>query len=375
MHRDRVCEPRIRWLAQPVLGLLFVVFSGCVEIPIVGNVHSSFHGDANIAAQVSASLQGPVEVRVPTLSDPGPVQAVPVRSGRGGQVGPRIALVDLDGLILNQNMTGLYSAGENPVAAFREKLEAAAADARVRAIVVRINSPGGGVTACDILAEELRRFRESTGKPVVCCLLDLATSGGYYVAVGGDKIVAHPTTITGGVGALINHYNLRDAMGQLNVTAQAIKTGSLVDMGSVMEPLPEDVEKLLKQMAKGFHDRFHDRVARRRPTITQADWKALADGQVVTGPNALELHLVDRLGYIHDAIDEAERLAGVSGAEVVAFARKGYPVHSLYAITPNTPIQNDVIPFSFPGLDRTRTPTFLYLWQPDPTILRQQGGR
>jgi protease-4 len=360
-------------LCQASIALMLLPLAGCVEIPIVGNVHSSFQGNAQIGARVSASVDGPVEVRVPTLSDPGPMIAMPVRAGQGPGCA-RVALVDLDGMILNQNMTGPYSAGENLVAAFREKLEAAASDARVRAVVVRINSPGGGVTACDIVAEELRRFRESTGKPIVCCLLDLAASGGYYVAVGGDKIVAHPTTITGGIGALINHYNLRDAMAQLNITAQPIKTGSLVDMGSVMEPLPEEAERLLNEMARGFHERFRDRVARRRPAMTQTDWAALSDGKIVSGPSALQLHLVDRLGYIHEAIDEAEHLAGMTGAEVISYTRKGYPAHSLYAITPNTPIQNDIIPFSYPGLDRTRTPTFLYLWQPDPTILRRQGA-
>jgi protease IV len=372
MHPGRGCRT---WTIACSMAAASMGIAGCVEIPIVGDVHGSFHGNANIAARVTATVEAPVEIRIPPVSDPGPMVPVSVRAGSGAPGGPRVALVDLDGLILNQNMTGISSAGENPVAAFREKLEAAALDGRVRAVVVRINSPGGGVTACDIVAEELRRFRQATGKPVVCCLMDLATSGGYYVAVGADRVVAHPTTVTGGIGALINHYNLRDAMAQLNISSEPVKAGPLVDMGSVMAPLPEDVEKLLKEMAESFRKRFRDRVAQARRSMTARDWTEVDDGRIVSGPKAQELHLVDRLGYVHDAIDEAQRITGVSGAEVVAFARKGYPVHSLYAITPNTPIQNDMIPFSYPGLDRNRTPTFLYLWQPDPTILRQNGGR
>ena len=149
----------------------------------------------------------------------------PCPSGRGSP-GARVGIVDVDGLILNQNLTGLYSVGENPVAAFREKLEAAAADPTVRAIVVRINSPGGSVTASDILAEELRRFREATGQAG----RRLPDGPGHRRAPitwpsAADRVVAHPTTVTGGLGALINHYNLQDAAAQLNATAEAGEVG------------------------------------------------------------------------------------------------------------------------------------------------------
>jgi protease-4 len=294
-------------------------------------------------------------------------------AGAPGQA-PRVGLVDVDGLLLNQNLTGLYSVGENPVAGFREKLEAAARDPQVRAVVIRINSPGGSVTATDIMAEELRRFRAATGKPVVCCLMDLATAGAYYLAVGGDRIVAHPTSLTGCLGALINHYNLRDAMAQLNLNAEPIKSGKLVDMGNVTSDLPDESRALLQEIADAFGTRFRSRVAERRKSMSPDDRRAVQDGRVITAPRALSLHMIDRLGYVDDAIPEAERLAGVRGSEVVLFQRQGYPVHSIYAITPNMPIQGEILPLSYPGLDRSKMPTFLYLWQPDPTLLKQ-GGR
>jgi protease-4 len=299
---------------------------------------------------------------------------LPVVVRAGGPDAARVAVLDVDGLLLNQNLTGLYSVGENPVAAFREKLEAAAGDPRVRAIVLRINSPGGGVTASDIMAEDLRRFRVATRKPVVACLLDLATGGGYYLAVGCDRIVAHPTTITGAIGALINHYNLEDAMAQLNVRFDPIKAGEKVDMGTVATPLPDDVRRLFQEMADGFRDRFLTRVSQCRPAVTVGDRRAISDGRIVAGPKALALHMVDRLGYVDDALVEAERLAHAPGAEVVLFQRKGYPVHSIYAIVPNTPLQGEFIPLSYPGLERAKMPAFLYLWQPEPTLSRA-GGR
>lgn len=362
--------------ALPLLALATLAGGGgCLTIPIQGQLgtNSNVFGRADVSARVAATLEGPVEIRVPTVTDPGPVLAMPVRAGQAAD-GPRVGLVDVDGLILNQNPTGPYSQGENPVSAFREKLEAAAADPRVRAVVVRINSPGGGVTACDILADELRRFRESTGKPVVACLMDLGTSGAYYLAVGGDRVIAHPTTVTGGIGAILNHDNLQDAMGQLGVVPRPVRSAPKVDMGTVLAPLDDETEAILKEMVDGFADRFRDRVARRRPAMTDDDWKAIEDGRVVTAPKALKLHMVDRIGYVHEAIEDAERLASVSQAEVVLFQRRGAPGRSLYAITPNAPIQGDLVPFSYPGLDRAKVPTFLYLWEADPTILRQ-GGR
>ncbi|MGD0039547.1 MAG: S49 family peptidase, partial [Isosphaeraceae bacterium] len=96
----------------------------------------------------------------------------------------------------------------------------------------------------------------------------------------------------------------------------------------------------------------------------------LADGRVVAASRALKLHLVDRLGYIEDALGEAEHLAGVADAEVVLYSRGGSPARSLYAIAPSPPRLSEAIPFSYPGLDRTKLPTFLYLWQPDPTLPR-----
>ncbi len=104
--------------------------------------------------------------------------------------------------------------------------------------------------------------------------------------------------------------------------------------------------------------------------MTPDGLKLLRDGRVVLASEALELHLVDRLGYVHEAIDEAERLGGVSGAEVALFHRVGYPARSLYAIDPAPAPMSEIIPFSYPGLDRSKLPAFLYLWQPDPTFFR-----
>jgi protease-4 len=351
------------WIA--LASVSATVLAGCHALPIHGVLHTD--------STVGGGIQAQVDLHMPQTHDPGPLEAKIVRQSPLGPGAPKVAVVDVDGLILNQNPTGLGSAGENPVAAFREKLEAAAADPSVRAVVLRIHSPGGGVTASDIMAEELRRFRSCTRRPVVACLMDLATGGAYYLAVGCDRVVAHPTTITGGIGAVANFYNLQDAMGAMSVKVDSVKAGKLVDMGTVFAPLPDDARALLQEMADSFRDRFSARVVNYRPQLTQEDRKTISDGRVMAGPRALALHLVDRLGYLDDAITEAEAIAGLSGAQVVLYQRQGYPAHSIYAVTPNMPLQGDLVPASYPGLDRTKLPTFLYLWQPDPTVTKLGG--
>lgn len=339
--------------------------SGC-HYPIP--VQAQFQGTAQAAAQ--ADVRGEMAIKLPTAVDPGPMIASLIQPSQLASPAPRLALIDIDGFLLNQNTENVLGSSENPVAVFREKLIAASADSQVVALVLRIHSPGGGVTACDIMADELDRFKACTHKPVVACLMDVATSGAYYVAIGADRVIALPTTITGGIGTVFNHVNLQDAMAQLNVVTDPIKAGSRIDMGSVTRPLEPETRALLQEMAGEFHQRFLDRLARLRPTMTASDRRTINDGRIVAAPQALGLHLVDRLGYLHDAFLEAEALAGVRDAEVVIYHRAGTPTRSLYAISPSPPRLSEVIPLSYPGLDRTKLPSFLYLWQPDPTIPR-----
>lgn len=356
---------RAWWIAWTVSGL--VGFGGCGHaIPVTATLGGGV--GANVMA--NATVKGDFEVKLPAATDPGEMTSTVVRAGRSQAPCARIALIDVDGLLLNQNYGSVYAVGDNPLAGFRDKLEAAARDPQVVAVLLRINSPGGSVTACDIMAEELRQFRAETRKPVVASLMDVAAAGAYFIAAGSDQIVAHPTALTGGLGVVFNHFNLQDAMAQLNLIADPVKSGAKIDMGTVTAPLDDDTRKMLQQMADGYREHMQSRIKERRPSMTAADQKVVQDGRVVIASQALALHLVDRLGYLHDAIALAEQISGVSDAEVVLLHRTGYPAHSVYAITPSPVSLNDAIPFSYPGLDRSKLPSFLYLWQPDPTLPR-----
>ena len=279
----------------------------------------------------------------------------------------KIAIVDVDGLILNNDATGLGSWGENPVSSFRERLDAIECDPQVRAVVIRINTPGGSVTATDIMWRDLTAFKHRKCVPVVACLMDVAAGGGYYLAVGADNIVAHPTSVTGGIGCILNVYNLQDLMGQFNILGIPIKSGQNIDLGTPIKELSAEKRKLLQDMADEFHARFRTVVMKARPAV-DGSVESTFDGRVFTARQAQELHLIDQIGYLDNAVAVARKMAGIDYANVVFYHRREDPALSPYSITANTPLQKSIIPINVPGLDRSKLPCFLYLWQMEPSV-------
>jgi protease-4 len=315
---------------------------------------------------MATPLQACVKVDAPLNTDAGPVLEVPLHGACLPKNCTRIAVVDVDGLLLNRSATGPYSQGENPVAIFREKLDAISATPQIRAIVVRINSPGGGVTASDIMWQDLKRFRERDGRPVVACVMDIGAGGAYYLATAADQIVAHPTSLVGGIGVVWNSYNLRDLMALYNIIPQTIKAGDNIDMGTSQDALSPETRQMLQSMADGFHNRFREVVRAARPQISETS--PIFDGRVLAAGAAREAGLVDEIGYLDDAIELARRVSGQPQAEVVMLRRRSTGAHSQYDVLPNTPLQETAFPLRMPGLNRSELPTFLYLWQPEPTL-------
>ena len=211
----------------------------------------------------------------------------------------RVAIVDVDGLILNAPFVGPLSVGENPVSLFREKLDAISADVSVKAIVLRINSPGGGVAACNAMRADLERFKAAAQIPVIACLMDTGTGGSYYLASACDHIVATPGCVTGGVGVILNLFNLRDLMSQFNIIPQPIKAGESIDIGSSARVLSDDDKKIFQSMADEYHTRMKGEIARSRPQIRGEN---TFDGRIFTANQAIERGLVDRVGELDTAI-------------------------------------------------------------------------
>jgi protease-4 len=174
------------------------------------------------------------------------------------------------------------------------------------------------------------------------------------------------------VGVVLNLYNLEDFMGGLNIVAQPIKSGKNIDAGTVLRPLTQEAQRLLQGMADEFHDHFKEVVRRQRPHLDACGDETL-DGRVFTASQALRRGLIDQVGYLDDAIAAARQAAGRVDARVVLLHRCNDPARTPYATTPNVPAQAALFPFSLPGAERSRLPTFLYAWQPDPTLERLGG--
>jgi len=277
----------------------------------------------------------------------------------------KVAIIDVDGVLLNRNFRGMESLGENPVALFREKLTAAAKDSAIRSIVLRINSPGGSVTASDLMRNDLLAFRRQTGKPVLVSILDVGAGGAYYVATASDMIFAHPTSVVGGVGVVINFYNMSDTLEQQNIQPTPIRAGEHVDLGSPVKRLSDDAKAIMQEIATEFHDRFRDAVLESRPDVD----KRILDGRVFSATHAQSQHLIDGVHYFDDVLDQAKMLGGSpSDARVVMFRRNNDRALTEFDISPNSPAPIASLPISIPGLDRANLPNFLYLWQPEPGL-------
>lgn len=328
---------------------------------------------AGCSKPLQVLTQNRVEMDPSPVPDSGPVTPMTVEGHcPDPHAACRVALIDVDGILLNADLTGPYSMGENPVNLFRERLDAAAHDAGVTAVVLRINSPGGAVNACDLMRRELLRFRSQTHKPVVACILGQAAGGAYFLASAADMVMADPTSLTGGIGVIINLYNLKELMGQFNILPQPIKAGSKIDLGTVTRNLSEEEKKILQTIADEFHQYLEREIVQSRPKVNP-DNGVTFDGRVFTASQAAERGLIDRVGFPDEALELARQLGHCPQATVVMYHRHNDPARTIYAITPITPLQGSSLLPSVPGIDRSRMPVFLSLWQPDMTLERLGG--
>jgi len=286
-----------------------------------------------------------------------------IASDPGLFVTDKVVIVDVDGLIMNERGGGWFAPGDNPVSLFVEKLDKAQSDPAVKALVLRINSPGGGVTASDIMHRRLCEFRTKRKVPVIAVLEDVAASGGYYLACGADRIVAHPTSVTGSIGVLVQTISFSGTMKMLGIHAKAVTTGKFKDMASPFKPLSDEDLAILQGIVDEFYERFLDVVAVGRPGMSVEKVRSLADGRVYTGSQAVNNGLADQLGYMDDAIELAKKAGRVGRAKIVMYHRPlGYRAN-VYSTAPGAPQpQVNVVNVNIPDALRLAQPQFLYLW-------------
>ena len=276
----------------------------------------------------------------------------------------KIALIDVDGLMANNRKQAMLGSGENPVSLFQEKLDHAARDKRVKAVVLRLNSAGGTVSASDMMYTSLGDFKKTTGKPVVACMLGVAASGAYYLACGSDGIVAQPSSITGSIGTIMQTMSFAGTLKKLGIKTEAIKSQELKDLGSPLHDLRPEEREILQEIIRHFYEQFLEVVLAGRKNLTREELLKLADGRVFTAQQAKDAGLIDHIGYLKDAIAAAKRLAGVTTAKVVLYHRPiGYKANIYAGGMPNVAVPA-LINIELPQWLQAEGPQFLYLWQP-----------
>ena len=222
----------------------------------------------------------------------------------------RVALIRIEGVILDAQATisELKQYSENPL---------------VKAIVLRIDSPGGGVVPSQEIHDAVKRVKNKSNKAVIASMGTVAASGGYYIAAATDRIIANPGTLTGSIGVIMEMANFEGLMKKVGVEGVVIKSGRFKDVGSPLRKMSDEERKLLQSVMDDVHHQFIQAVADGR-SLEVSDVEPLADGRIYTGRQAKDARLVDELGDLDDAIHIAADIAGMEGEPKVVEPRKRF---------------------------------------------------
>jgi protease IV len=287
-------------------------------------------------------------------------------SGKGKD---KILVIDVKGLITEEERGGLLSLTKEPgmVASIQEQLDKAAKDDRVRAVLLLVDSPGGTVTASDLIYHELRTFRADRKVVMHAHFLGTAASGAYLIAQAADRITATPTTVTGSIGVILMNLNLSGLMEKVGVSDTSLKSGTFKDVGSPFrKPRPAD-DELLQGIVDSEYRLFCRIVEENRPKVRLSEHPELADGRIFTADQALRAGLVDEVGYLSQSLDGIKKALGVEEARVVRYVPAGSYVPNLYALgaaASGGPGDINLIKLDVRSLVAAGGPVFMYLWLP-----------
>lgn len=282
-----------RLLSLSVVALVLVItFTGCITIP----------------PQLFAGTRGPVKVEV-------------LEPAKGFAVRDQILLLDLTGLVTVDESRGMFSNSPGMLVGLMDRLKAAEDNKNIKAVILRIDSPGGGVTASDLIYHEILRFKKKTRLPVVAMMQDIAASGGLYVAMAADEIYALPTTVTGSIGVITVLPKLEGLGGKIGLEMRVIKSGSLKDMGSPWRDLTTEEQQLLQGLINDMYEQFLKVVldSRGPKGLTREKLATIADGRVFVGQKAVDAGLIDGVMYPEKIIERARQLGKAPGAAVISY--------------------------------------------------------
>ncbi|MEW6358316.1 MAG: signal peptide peptidase SppA [Planctomycetota bacterium] len=281
-----------------------------------------------------------------------------------GEGDDKILVVPISGIISDQpREQGAFRTLPGLVSTVHNQLEQARKDAKIKAMILRVDSPGGGLTASDAIHNDIKRYKTETKNKVVVCMEDLAASGGYYVSAPADRIVAHPTTLTGSIGVIWFHANIEGLLEKLGIAAFPTKSGPLKDMGSMTREMTIEEEEMFQKLIDQMHERFVQIVLAGRKDagvpLTVEAVRKIADGRIYSALQAKDLRLVDQIGYLEDAVDAAKKLAKLNKAKVVQYF---YPAISIFDILSARTGGKPTISIDLENLVAPQPPRLMYLW-------------
>lgn len=277
-----------------------------------------------------------------------------------GEVSEKIVLIKLNGLITDGTPLDLFSSLDSFIEPeqIRKFLLQAEKDPLVKAVVFRVNSPGGSVVASDEIFNRIKEFNQKTNIPTVAYLGDTAASGGYYISLASNKIVANPSSITGSIGAIAHFPSLEGLYEKIGVESRIIKSGPLKDIGSEAREITEQEREILQDIVNQSYEQFLNVVSESRK-IDKEELRLIADGRIYSGKQALELNLVDQIGTFSKAIEEAKNLSSLEEFTLVEY-KSGGLFESLIGFTNQR--FNLVNPLNI--LINSGSASVLYLWLP-----------
>jgi protease-4 len=275
----------------------------------------------------------------------------------------KILLIPVNGLISDRPKKGLIHTSASLVEQIVSQINKAEKDKQIKAVLFKINSPGGTITASDLLYHEISLFKERTGTKITVSMMDVATSGAYYISLPADLIMAHPTTVTGSVGVIYLQPKVGGLMDKIGLGVDVKKYGKNKDMGSPFRDSSEEEQKLMQKAVNDFGERFIRLVQKHRKPERQA-LSEISTARVFLAEEALKLGLVDKIGYLSDAVKESKMLAGISkDARVVVYRRNEFPEDNYYntAGIASEDLNISVINIELPESLSLKT-GFYYLW-------------
>jgi protease-4 len=275
----------------------------------------------------------------------------------------KILLIPVNGLISDMPKRGVIRTSASLVEQVVSQMNKAEKDKQIKAILFKINSPGGTITASDLLYHEIASFKERTDAKIIVSMMDIAASGAYYMSLPADMIIAHPTSVTGSVGVIFLKPKVIGLMDKIGLGVDVKKFGKNKDMGSPFRDSSEEEQTLLQKAVDDFGDRFLRLVQKHRKLSEQA-FKEISTGRVLLADDAWKLGLVDKIGYLSDAVKESKKLARVSeDARVVVYRRVEFPEDNYYNVAG---VASEDLNISAISINLTETLSlkagFYYLW-------------